>query len=366
MIKNVKNKLDESYLNLLEDILTNGIKKEDRTGVGTLSVFGRTIKVDMRRNKLPLLTTKKIGFKTVVIELLWFLKGDTNIKFLVDNGCNIWNGDAFKKYQTKTSIDPKNNAYKTVEEFTDAIKTDPIFAKVWGELGPIYGKQWRNWSTGKRIAIGSTIDDYGNHFGIEYGEEVIDQIYNLIYDLQVNPDSRRLMVNAWNVAELSTMTLPPCHYGFQCYTRLLTYEERYDIWYKNNYETGFEYNVTEIINFEDKQWYLTPERELSLMWSQRSVDTFLGLPFNIASYGLLLSMIAQQVNMTCGDLIGSLGDTHLYLNHIDAAKLQLKNEGFELPLFKLNKAKDIFSYQLKDFYIEEYLSDSKITAKLNN
>ena len=361
MIEKIKNKLDENYLNLLEDILTNGIKKEDRTGTGTLSVFGRNIKVNMRENNFPLLTTKKMYTKGILVELLWFLNGETNIKYLVDNDCNIWTGDAFKKYQTITSEDPKNNAYKTIEEFSNAIKTDKIFAEVWGDLGPIYGKQWRDWDANgtKGFDIAK-----GEYF---IGNESIDQIYNLIYDLQVNPDSRRLMVNAWNVAEIPYMTLPPCHYGFQCYTRLLTYEERYSIWMSNNYETGFEFaNKDEVVDFDNKYWVPTPSRELSLMWNQRSVDTLLGLPFNIASYGFLLSMIAQQVNMTCGDLIGSLGDTHLYLNHIDAAKLQLENKGFELPSLKLNKAKDIFSYQLEDFEIEDYVSDGKIKAKLNN
>src|SRR6056300_221334 len=197
------NKLDKDYQDLLKDILTNGVEKSDRTGTGTISVFGRQIRHNMQ-DGFPLLTTKRMAIKTCMTELKWFLKGDTNIKYLVDNGCNIWNGDAYKNYISRTN-EYKGNWPDTKEEFIERIKTDDEFAKKWGELGPIYGKQWREWGQ---------FNDY------------TDQIQNLINDLKTNPDSRRLMVSAWNVGELDQMTLPPCHYGFQVYTRVLTIEER--------------------------------------------------------------------------------------------------------------------------------------------
>jgi thymidylate synthase len=201
------------------------------------------------------------------------------------------------------------------EEFINKIKTDTEFAKKWGELGPIYGKQWRNWGEWATIEEPKRVLKPG-----------VDQIANLINDLKTNPDSRRLMVNAWNVGELEQMTLPPCHYGFQVYTRELTYSERYKIWFSNNYETGMEYHEPNIPNFDDSYYEPTPTRAISLMWNQRSVDTFLGLPFNIASYGLLLEIIAKEVNMVPDELIGNLGDTHLYSNHIEQAKEQIGRE----------------------------------------
>jgi len=328
------NNLDPQYINLLEDILTNGVKKQTRNG-GTVSVFGRQIRHKMS-DGYPLLTTKKMAFKTMVTELLWFLRGDTNIKYLVDNGCNIWNGDAYKNYckkwggQNRYSIKTpiledgvvvgSSNRKFTKEEFINEIKTNPMVAKELGELGPIYGKQWRRWSV--------TPNQYG-----EYETNPIDQIANLIKELKSNPDSRRLMVNAWNVGELDKMTLPPCHYGFQCYVR----EGKY----------------------------------LSLMWNQRSVDTFLGLPFNIASYGLLLEIIAKEVNMIPDELIGNLGDVHLYSNHIEQAKEQLTREPMKLP--KLNELpnylcmKDDWEcYKPSDFTLENYQSHPAIKAPLSN
>ena len=200
------NNIEHDYLKLLHDILINGTKKQDRTGTGTISVFGRQIRHDMRLG-FPLLTTKKMPFKTITTELLWFLRGDTNIKFLVDNGCHIWDGDAFKNFMDTSEGDP--DLIWNQEQFIEMIKTDDESAKQWGELGPIYGRQWRNWNA---------IFDGG-----------VDQIQNLIRDLKTNPDSRRLMVNAWNVGELDQMTLPPCHYGFQVYTRELSLEERYEL-----------------------------------------------------------------------------------------------------------------------------------------
>jgi thymidylate synthase len=312
------NKLDKQYQQLLSDIIEFGVEKKDRTGTGTISEFGHQIRHKMS-DGFPLLTTKKMAWKTMVTELLWFLRGDTNIKYLVDNNCHIWDGDAYQAYikrynkgeyvgKTKLLENSKKNRTLTepftIEEFIDKIKTDDEFAKKWGELGPIYGKQWRKWEKWY-------IDEDKRYLTFT---KKIDQIANLINDLKTNPDSRRLMVNAWNVGELDQMVLPPCHYGFQVYTRELSMSEK-ELWYKNN-------NIN-----PNEPWYPNfPTRAISLMWNQRSVDTFLGLPFNIASYGLLLEILAKEVNMVPDELIGNLGDVHLYSNHVEQAKEQIGRE----------------------------------------
>ncbi len=294
------NKLDKQYTDLLQSILDYGVEKKDRTGTGTISVFGRQIRHKMSEG-FPLLTTKKMPWKSIVTELLWFLRGDTNIKYLVDNNCHIWDGDCFANYVRNFTkyVDslPENSETEFIidkDKFINKIKTDGEFAKKWGELGPIYGKQWRQW-TKKKMYL-STDGSYENIYD-ETDQTVIDQIAILINDLKTNPDSRRLLVSAWNVGELSEMVLPPCHYGFQVYTRMSTREEK----------------------IVDPGKY----RAISLMWNQRSADTFLGLPFNIASYGLLLEIIAREVNMIPDELIGNLGDVHLYSNHIEQAKEQI-------------------------------------------
>jgi thymidylate synthase len=256
------------------------------------------------KDGFPLLTTKKMAWKTMVTELIWFLRGDTNIKYLVDNGCNIWNGDAYKRYHQAFP----ETEMMSKEDFINKIKNDDKFARVWGDLGPIYGKQWRSWH----------VNDKFDMKGTYLPKQGIDQIKNLITELKTNPDSRRLMVNAWNVGELDSMTLPPCHYGFQVYTKELTIAERIK-WVMENTDVELEnLAITERAFHES-----TPQRSISLMWNQRSVDTFLGLPFNIASYGLLLEIIAKMVNMIPDQLVGSLGDTHLYLNHLTAANEQI-------------------------------------------
>jgi thymidylate synthase len=305
------NNLDKQYKDLLQTIIDFGVEKKDRTGTGTKSIFGYTIRHNMKEG-FPLLTTKKMHWKSIVTELIWFLRGDTNIKFLVDNGCNIWNGDAYKKYEQHFAGWEDT---PSIETFANEIKINPGFAKRWGELGPIYGKQWRNWGEWSTIEIPKKILRPG-----------IDQIRNLINDLKTNPDSRRLVVNAWNVSELDQMVLPPCHYGFQIYTRELCNGERRDWVIKNRSvqmpkffdRLGWEGNVDEVL-----EKFNTPTRAISLMWNQRSVDTFLGLPFNIASYGLLLEILAKEVNMVPDQLIGNLGDVHLYSNHIEQAKEQI-------------------------------------------
>lgn len=303
------NNLDKQYLSLLDDILVNGTSKDDRTGTGTYSVFGRQIRHNMK-DGFPLLTTKKMAWKTMITELLWFLCGDTHIKFLVDNNCHIWDGDAYKAYRKSVQEHwEKGGDVAEMETFIDDIKQHGN--DEWGELGPVYGKQWRDW--------------HGN-----------DQIKNLIKSIKENPDSRRHMVSAWNVADLDQMVLPPCHYGFQCYVR----DGKY----------------------------------LSLMWNQRSVDTFLGLPFNIASYGLLLMMIAKECDLIPDELIGNLGDVHLYKNHVEQAIEQTKREPYPLPDVKLmsninfkaalNGTLDEIHWE--DFYLLGYQSHARIKAPLSN
>jgi thymidylate synthase len=359
------NILDKKYQALLQDILDNGVEKEDRTGTGTISVFGRQIRHKMSEG-FPLLTTKKMPFKTITIELLWFLRGDTNIKYLVDNNCHVWDGDSYKNYLIEDSkVLPNMSKEKmtemdlrlTKEEFINKIKTDDKFAEKWGDLGPIYGKQWRDWErpTNREEKIVEP--------GIYYKH--IDQISNLINDLKTNPDSRRLMVSAWNVGELNQMVLPPCHYGFQVYTREFSLEERYDIHKKyiteDKVDLIFEFATNEYL---DKLG--VPKRAISLMWNQRSVDTFLGLPFNIASYGLLLEIIAKEVNMIPDELIGNLGDVHLYSNHIEQAKEQI---GRDLTLTERVLLAEDIDNRLKDqksismSYIDNNLKIPKFTRQ---
>jgi thymidylate synthase len=347
------NNIDKQYQLLLKDIIDNGVKKEDRTGTGTISVFGRQIRHKMSEG-YPLLTTKKMAFKTMVVELLWFLKGDTNIKYLLENNCHIWTGDAIKNYE-KYNGEINGGPHITKQEyFEDLILTNNEFAKEWGELGPIYGAQWRSWE-----GLNSNTD----------------QITNLINDLKTNPDSRRLMVNAWNVGEMDNMVLPPCHYGFQVYTRELTLGERLKYWTDSlgksvHYADDFGHSKLDALK--------VPRRTISLMWNQRSVDTFLGLPFNIASYALLLEIIAKEVNMVPDELIGNLGDVHLYSNHIQHAKEQIRRDSFELP--KVSK-KDEYHYLMDEniafvekvkqfkpdwFKLENYQSHPSIKAPLSN
>ena len=416
------NKLDKDFTALLQDILNNGNIKKDRTGTGTISVFGREIRHKMSEG-FPLLTTKKMFFKGVVTELIWFLRGDTNIKYLVDNDCNIWNGDAYQAYlknpknnTTKIEImepDPRGQAgpiYRllTIEEFVHKIKTDNEFAMTWGDLGPVYGKEWRNWGGAKEIFREGFLHKTEMGWGVNWsdtqsflhgtdwewtkiqdsdqtlyhdedeGKKVkyemitlsydkksfypiqvtkvlsnennryfgsIDQITNLINDLKNNPDSRRLMVTAWNPADVPNQVLPPCHYGFQCYTRELNFEERLNFLPKKDSQMVIDWceNPSDEIlkGFLDAALVANniPIRTLSLKWNQRSVDTFLGLPFNIASYGLLLEILAKTVNMVPDELIGTLGDTHLYLNHIEQAKEQIGRDYTYSERFNILKEK---------------------------
>ena len=383
------NNLDKQYTDLLKTILEHGIDKKDRTGTGTKSIFGYTIRHNMK-DGFPLLTTKKMPFKTIVTELLWFLRGDTNIKYLVDNNCHIWDGDAYKRYimlpkklsEVVSDGEKFNGRNLTKEEFINKIKTDDEFAEKWGELGPIYCKQWRKWAKFsekvytreiREVPEGGRFPETRNVNWVGGSEVVyIDQIANLINDLKTNPDSRRLMVNAWNVGELDQMVLPPCHYGFQVYTRELSLEERMDYYYSNILKNKDLEEKARKHTDEQKMQYLQvagvgnniPTRAISLMFNMRSVDTFLGLPFNIASYGLLLEIIAKEVNMVPDQLIGNLGDTHLYSNHIEQAKEQISREPMKLPTVHVRDG--IFCSSVGDVILENYESHPSIKAPLSN
>ncbi len=349
----MKNKVDKQYFQLLEHILKHGVHKKDRTGTGTISIFDYSMRFDMSEG-FPLLTSKKMFTKGVILELIWFLRGDTNIKYLVENGCHIWDGDAYKRYFNETASNKNMNFEVPLskEEFINKIKTDDEFAKHWGELGPVYGKQWRNWTPESEYFDNGAYATYQN----------IDQIKNLISDLKNNPDSRRLMVSAWNVGEIDKMVLPPCHYGFQCYTKEISLDERKKIWCDS-----IDKNIRFADDFTEMQLnqFNVPKRKISLKWTQRSVDTFLGLPFNIASYGFLLHLLAKEVNMVPDELIFSGGDVHLYSNHVDVAKEQLKRKTYKLPKLELTNT-SIYNLKLDDFKIVGYESESVLKGELSN
>ena len=284
----------KQYLDLLNRILSEGTRKEDRTGTGTISVFGHQMRFDLSEG-FPLLTTKKVFLKGIIHELLWFLNGDTNIKYLVDNGVHIWDSDAFRYYNelcVKHGVLPVD-----METFLGAAGIDsPIEGYKFGDLNHVYGHQWRSWPT----PDGGTIDQLSN---------VINQIKN-------NPDSRRMIVSAWNVAEVEKMALPPCHSLFQFYVA---------------------------------------DGKLSCQLYQRSADVFLGVPFNIASYALLTMMIAQVCGLQPGEFIHTTGDTHIYTNHFEQVELQLTREPRKLPKMKINpEVKSIFDFKYEDFELVEY------------
>lgn len=353
-------KFDESYHLLLRDILENGVTKKDRTGTGTISVFGRQLSFDTKYgSRFPLLTTKKLHTKSIIHELIWFLQGNTNIKYLVNNGVSIWNEWPYKKYLEFCKTieepdyeylvdDPNQNKVRvfTIEEFAENIKANINFAEKFGDLGRVYGAQWRKWDGLQDIAEDGT-------------RLYFDQIQILVNDLKQNPDSRRLMVTAWNPMEIHNVALPPCHYGFQVWTKELTTDERLALAAKSLdpelLSTLGKGVLDRTINLALTN-YGIPKRSLSLMWNQRSVDTFLGLPFNIASYGFLLYMLAQQTNMIPDILTCSLGDTHLYSNHIEYVQKQLERDPltYNAPTLSLTKASDIFSYQFDNFLINNY------------
>jgi len=337
--------IDEQYQDLLSTILYYGKEKKDRTGIGTKSIFGYTLRHDMTKG-FPLLTTKKVAYKSMVTELKWFLKGRTDLRWLLENNCHIWTGDAYSSYVRTHQWELDDDYYKDVKDFEKRILEDDDFSQVWGNLGFIYGKQWRDFGGLKRM-----------------GEEIpgVDQISDLIDEIRRNPDGRRLMVNAWNASDLIYMKLPPCHYGFQIYTTELTLGERQQE-FCDRLGKSIHYAKNLDHDFLDKDD--VPKRKISLMWNQRSVDVFLGLPFNIASYALLLKLIADEVNMVPDQLIGNLGDTHLYLNHLDQAKEQLTREPYCLPELEVSKV-DILNGDF-NYELHSYESHPSIKAPLSN
>jgi thymidylate synthase len=364
----MKNNVDKQYLNFLNYILENGDEKGDRTGTGTISVFDYSMTFDMAEG-FPLLTSKKVFTKAVIHELIWFLRGDTNIKYLVGNDVHIWDGDSYKNYlkhndevdnywiKKNPEIESRWKPYSQ-EEFINKIKTDDEFANKWGELGPVYGKQWRRWGGYKK-------EPNGWHHGIplEYKDVPVgDQIKDLVEQLKTNPDSRRLMVNAWNVGELNEMVLPPCHFGFQCYTSKMNLEQRKK-WWCDSLDKHLSYADDATSEFLNEKG--VPERMLSLKWFQRSCDVPLGIPFNIASYAILLHLLAKEVNMVPHQLKFNGGDCHIYLNQVNGVKEQLKRETFELPKLKLNNS-SIFDLKFEDIEILDYKSSDVIKFPLSN
>jgi thymidylate synthase len=336
----------------------------------------------------PLLTTKKMAWKTMVTELLWFLKGMTNIKYLVDNGCHIWDGDCYKAYRKnmtlsvnkgydidRNSLKENENGFSpyTQEEFINKIKTDDEFAKKWGELGPVYGKQWRRWNNPIILEDGS---------GEGWYKKPIDQIANAIHLLKTDPDSRRILVNSWNTGEIHEMVLPPCHYSFQFYTRELSLEERAKQHPNPNMFYGIHgrFNIGDSIEnsdmtIEDREWLHgkfdegnIPKRAISLIYNARSQDVPLGTPFNIPSYSLLLMMVAKQVNMVPEEVIANMGDCHIYLNQIEGIEEQLTRTPYELPTVKISDrvVNDISEYTLEDFTLENYKYHPNIKIPLSN
>lgn len=288
----------KQYHELMQRVLDEGVFKGDRTGTGTQSVFGHQMRFDLQEG-FPLVTTKKVHLKSIIHELLWFLQGDTNIQYLVQNGVNIWNDWPFQSYLIQNGLDEKYPKYSTewkakMKEFVEQVKVDDEFAKKWGELGPVYGSQWRNF-------------------------EGVDQISQLIDDIKNNPNSRRLIVSAWNPKDVPVMAksgLPPCHTLFQFYVA---------------------------------------DGKLSCQLYQRSADIFLGVPFNIASYALLTMMVAQVCGLEYGDFVHTFGDAHLYSNHMEQTKEQLSRELRPLPEMKINPdVKNIFDFTYEDFELVNY------------
>lgn len=297
----------KAYLDLLQDVRDNGMGKDDRTGTGTRSVFGRQLRCDLSEG-FPLLTTKKVFLKGIIHELLWFVRGDTNIRYLVENGVGIWNEWPFQNYLYKQgladSVEKHTDQWHIkLTEFIDNIKNDDNFAQKWGELGPVYGKQWRDFSG-------------------------IDQLEWVVNEIKTNPTSRRLIVSAWNPAEIQEMAkagLPPCHTLFQ--------------------------------------FYVSGDNKLSCQLYQRSADFFLGVPFNIASYSLLTMMVAQVCDLQVGDFVHTFGDCHIYNNHIEQMDEQLSRNTKSLPTMTLNSnVNSLFDFTYDDFRLENYDPHSSIKA----
>jgi len=373
-----KNNLDKQYLLFANDILKNGTISGDRTGTGTKKVFGRMLHHDMNEG-FPLLTSKEVHFKSILTELLWFLSGVTNIKPLVDQNNYIWVGDCFKRYEkyiaastldsdhTYMILDNNTKEHRAMnrQEFIDMIKSAPKnydeyaekdlyssieawksdFVLMFGELGPVYGAMWTNW-------------------------DGINQIENAIETLKTNPNSRRILISAWNPTYVDKVVLPPCHFCFQFVTIELTQEERIQIYINNGYNSDRLRDNAGYIGGDALDIQLDkaniPKHKLNMMFNMRSIDLALGLPFNIASYGLLLMMFAQQTNMVANELVASLGDLHIYLNQQEGMSKQGESETFALPTVTIEKAKSIFDYKVENFKLNNYQNAGKIAMPLSN
>jgi thymidylate synthase len=331
--------IEQQYLILLRDVIENGTHKGDRTGTGTRSLFGRQLRHKMS-DGFPMLTTKHVSLRNVATELIWFLRGRTDLRWLLVRNCHIWVGDAYKKYCAYAGSldepdydvhvdDPRESRIRlmTRQEFIDEILRNDWFSSRFGDLGPVYGKQWRSWQVELEHSDGVSYYKY----------PPIDQIQNLIRDLKENPDSRRMMVTAWNPADLSEMILPPCHYGFQVYTRELTFSEKRNLLFSNHPLDSMPEGSGSKPMLSLCDEYEIPTRAISLMWTQRSVDIPLGLPYNIASYALLLELIAREVGMVPDELICSLGDCHVYQDQVEHALTQITREPYKAPTISIEE-----------------------------
>jgi len=333
--------IEEQYLALLTEVIEQGTHKGDRTGTGTRSLFGRQLRHKMS-DGFPLLTTKHVSLRNVATELIWFLRGRTDLRWLLARNCHIWVGDAYQRYRAYAGSleepdydvhvdDPRESRIRlmTRQEFIDEILQNDWFSGRFGDLGPVYGKQWRSWQVELEHSDGVSY----------YKHPPIDQVERLIKDLKGNPDSRRMMVTAWNPSQIESMILPPCHYGFQLWTRELTINERIDHWFKHSKPNRDVVDRVDAMTEDEKIRYLShvPSRAVSLLWTQRSVDTPLGLPYNIASYALLLELIGREVGMIPDELICSLGDCHVYQDQVELVRAQLQREPYHLPALHIEE-----------------------------
>ena len=368
------NNVDKEYFRLLNLVLEKGRIKKNRTGVDTLGTFGAQARFNLQEG-FPILTTKKVFFKSIVYELLWFISGSTNIKYLVDNDVHIWDDwayDNFLKNLPPKADHDKHLRNPTKEEFIKLIKNDDFFAKQYGELGEgTYGGMWRSFPFHDNtdpmdhncpLRDKNSILDTHYETSMGYGCEVghVDQLKKVVDKLKTNPDDRRLIVSAWHPYWVDHCALPPCHVLFQFHTELLTNEERNNIASEEQKKMAFSVAIDsyskEDTYFEELTKLKVPTRRLNCQLYQRSCDLFIGIPFNIASYALLTSMVAQVSNMVPGEFIHTYGDLHIYTNHMDQVKLQLSRKPYEtLPTLKLNlNIKDLFEFKYEDIKLEGY------------
>lgn len=356
------NNVDKEYFRLLKTILENGRRKKNRTGVDTISVFGEQAKFDINLDAFPILTTKKVFFKGILHELLWFIKGDTNIKYLVDNNVHIWDEWAYKKYKdtfglAHTALVKQPNCGPcepaSQDEFIQKIKDDEKFAKKFGELGEgTYGGMWRAFPYANK----GDREEYNSDGELAYGLCTVDQLKKVVDKLKSNPDDRRMIISAWHPYWVDHCALPPCHCLFHFNTEELTFGERLDLYYRSNV-------LNKSVSPSDEELLIIPKRKLNCLLYQRSCDTFLGVPFNITSYCLLTAMIAHCVNMVPGVFTHTYGDLHIYDNHMEQIKIQLSRQPKELPKLWINPdKKDLFSLTYNDIRLEDYNPHPAIKA----